>query len=88
MRVVDLRCPRIGRCGWPSGWARSPCFAGTQVLTVAPIGDSATLLVDDLPSEAEPKEPGRAVDPGDYRGFIVHRVLGVDTGACRGTHRR
>jgi len=53
-------------------------FAGTQALTVAPIGDSATLTVDELPSEAEPAEPGRAVNPGDYREVLDTALF--DTG--------
>ncbi|GAA3048035.1 hypothetical protein Aglo01_25780 [Actinokineospora globicatena] len=45
-------------------------FGGTQALTVAPVGDNATIAVDDLPSEPDPAEPNRPVDPGDYREVL------------------
>jgi hypothetical protein len=45
-------------------------FGGAQALTVAPVGDNATLTVDALPSEAEPVEPGQTIDPDDYREVL------------------
>ncbi|HEX5405109.1 MAG TPA: toll/interleukin-1 receptor domain-containing protein [Pseudonocardiaceae bacterium] len=53
-------------------------FAGTQALTASPAADSATLAVNDLPSEVEPAEPIRSIEPGDYRDVLNTALF--DTG--------
>ncbi|VVJ21482.1 Uncharacterised protein [Amycolatopsis camponoti] len=45
-------------------------FAGNQALTVAAVGDRATLPVSELPSDAEPDQPARTVEPADYRAVL------------------
>ncbi|WP_235783455.1 hypothetical protein [Amycolatopsis orientalis] len=45
-------------------------FAGTQALTVGPVGNPATLPVDELPSDAEPDQPVRTIEPADYREVL------------------
>jgi hypothetical protein len=53
-------------------------FAGAQTLMATPMGNSATLAVDELPSDAEPVEPSRRVDPDDYREVLDTALF--DTG--------
>lgn len=42
-------------------------FSGAQRLSPAPTGNKGTLSADLLPSVPEPDEPGRPVEPADYR---------------------
>jgi hypothetical protein len=53
-------------------------FAGAQTLMATPMGNSATLAVDELPSDAEPVEPSRGIDPADYREVLDTALF--DTG--------
>lgn len=45
-------------------------FAGNQALTVGPVGNRATLSVGELPSDAEPDQPARIIEPADYRAVL------------------
>ncbi|ADJ47564.1 hypothetical protein AMES_5739 [Amycolatopsis mediterranei S699] len=49
-------------------------FAGNQALTVRAVGDRATLPVSDLPSDAEPDQPARTIEPLDY-GAVLDTAL-------------
>lgn len=45
-------------------------FAGNQALTVGPVGNRATLPVGELPSDAEPDQRARTIEPADYRAVL------------------
>jgi len=45
-------------------------FSGRSTLTTEPGDRAATLSVADLPSDPEPLEPDRAVEPADYRDIL------------------
>jgi hypothetical protein len=45
-------------------------FAGNQALTAGPVGNRATLPVGELPSDAEPDQPARTIEPADYRAVL------------------
>ncbi|WP_254897368.1 hypothetical protein [Amycolatopsis sp. Hca4] len=45
-------------------------FAGNQALTVGPVGNRATLPVGELPSDPEPDQLARTIEPADYRAVL------------------
>lgn len=56
-------------------------FGGRQTLTVAPGSDQA-LAVDELPTDPDPAEPGRVVEPDDYREILSTALFDPGPAGC------
>ncbi|WP_216207021.1 hypothetical protein [Amycolatopsis aidingensis] len=75
-RLRDLPADRAMRIAMRL--AAFETFSGTQAFAVSTSGAPSTLTVDQLPSEPEPVETARAIDPADYRDVLDTALF--DTG--------